>query len=87
METKGFFNIRRSESTVALKLKGNFDTDNIYWINHVLINRKFFHSRFLEIDMSEAGNINARTMAMIASTLSKLRERGVIVKVTEQAGD
>ena len=43
METKGFFNIRRSESTVALKLKGNFGTDNIYWINHVLINRKFFH--------------------------------------------
>jgi len=87
METKGFFKIRRSESTVALKLKGNFDTDKIYWINRALINRRFFHSKFLEIDMSEAGNINARTMAMIAGTLRKLRERGVIVKVTEQAGD
>ena len=87
METKGFFNIKRSESKVALKLKGNFDTDNIYWINHVLINRKFFHSKFLELDMSEAGNISGRTMAMLARTLRKLRERGVIVKVTEQVGN
>ena len=83
METKGFFKIRRSESKVALKLTGNFDTENIYWINHVLINRKFFHSKFLELDMSEGGNISTRTMAIIASTLRKLRERGVIVKVTE----
>ena len=87
MKTKGFFKIKRSESTVALKLTGNFDTENIYWINHVLINRKFFHSKFLELDMSEAGNISARTMAILAGTLSKLRERGVTVKVTEQAGE
>ena len=87
MKTKGFFKIRRSDSKVALKLKGNFDTDNICWINHALINRKFFHSKFLELDMSEAGNINARTMAILASTLRKLRERGVTVKVTEQAGE
>ena len=83
METKGFFKIRRSESKVALKLTGNFDIDNIEWINHALINRKFFHSKFLELDMSEVGNISTRTMAIIASTLRKLRERGVIVKVTE----
>ena len=87
MQTKGFFKIRRSESKVALKLKGNFDTDNICWINHVLINRKFFHSKFLELDMSEAGNINARTMVILASTLRKLRERGVAVKVTGHVGD
>jgi len=87
MKTKGFFKIKRSESTVALKLTGNFATDNIYWINHVLINRKFFHSKFLELDMSEAGNINARTMVILASTLRKLRERGVTVKVTDHAGD
>jgi ABC-type transporter Mla MlaB component len=87
MKTKGFFKIRRSDSKVALKLKGNFDTDNICWINHVLINRKFFHSKFLELDMSEAGNINARTLAILASTLNKLRERGVTVKVTDHVGD
>ena len=87
MKTKGFFKIKRSESNVALKLTGNFDTENIDWINHVLINRKFFHSKFLELDMSEAGDISARTMAIIAGTLRKLRERGVIVKVTEQMGD
>ena len=87
MQTKGFFKIRRSESKVALKLKGNFDTDNICWINHVLINRKFFHSKFLELDMSEAGNINARTMVILASTLRKLRKRGVAVKVTGHVGD
>ena len=87
MKTKGFFKIRRSESKVALKLTGNFDTDNMDWINQALINRKFFHSKFLELDMSEAGNISARTTAVIASTLRKLRERGVIVKVTEQVGN
>jgi hypothetical protein len=37
--------------------------------------------------MSEAGNMSARTMAILAGTLTKLRERGVTVKVTEQAGD
>ena len=87
METGGFFNIRRSDSRVALKLKGNFDTGNICWINQVLMNRKFFHSKFLEIDMSEAGNINERARALLACTLRKLREKGIIVTVTQQVDD
>jgi hypothetical protein len=82
MATKGFFNIRRVDSKVTLKLKGVFDTDNIHWVTKILINRKFFHSTFLELDLSESKNITMQTMAFLNAALKKLEARGVIVRVT-----
>ena len=79
---KGFFKVKRSDGKVALKLTGYFDVENIHWINQALINRQFFRSRCIELDMSEAENITARSMDMLLNALNTLRERGVSVKVT-----
>ena len=46
MATQGFFKIRRVDSKTTLKLKGAFDSDNIYWITRMLINRNFFTLNF-----------------------------------------
>ena len=79
---EGFFKVRRSGDKVALKLKGAFDAENIDWINQTLINRKFFRSPRIELDMSEAENITTRSMVMLFDVLNTLRKRGVSVKVT-----
>ena len=79
---KGFFKVRRSDGKVALKLKGAFKVENIQWINHALINRKFFRSQCIELDMSEAENITWGSMVVLFNALNILKERGVSVKVT-----
>lgn len=79
---KGFFKVRRSDDKVALKLKGAFNTENIQWINHALINRKFFRSQCIELDMSEVENIPGRSIMILVNALNTLKERGVSVKVT-----
>ena len=82
---EGFFKVRRSDDKIALKLKGGFAAENIHWINQALINRKFFRSQFIELDMSEAENITTRSMDMLINALNTLRERGVRIKVTGSA--
>ena len=79
---KGFFKIRRSDGKIALKLKGAFAPENIQWINNALINRKFFRSQCIELDMSEVGAITQQSMMMLVNALNTLKERGVSVKVT-----
>ena len=79
---KGFFKVRRTDGKVALKLKGAFAPENIQWINHALINRSFFRSQCIELDLSEVENIPRRSMMMLANALNTLKERGVSVKVT-----
>ena len=79
---KGFFKVRRTDGKVALKLKGAFAPENIQWLNHALINRKFFRSQSIELDMSEAENITWGSMVALFNALNILKERGVSVKVT-----
>ena len=79
---KGFIKVRRSDEKVALKLKGIFGVENIQWINNALINRTFFRSQCIELDVSEAENITRRSMMMLVNSLNILKERGVAVKVT-----
>lgn len=79
---KGFFKIKRSDGKIALKLKGAFAPENIQWINNALINRKFFRSQCIELDMSEVGAITQQSMMMLVNALNTLKERGVSVKVT-----
>lgn len=79
---KGFFKVRRSEDKIALKLKGNFNIENIQWIHHALINRTFFRSQYIELDMSEAEDITRRSISMLFNALNTLKERGVSVSVT-----
>ena len=79
---KGFIKVRRSEDKIALKLKGTFNTENIQWIHHALINRKFFRSQYIELDMSEVEDITRRSISMLFNTLNTLKERGVSVRVT-----
>ena len=79
---KGFFKVRRSDGKVAVKLKGAFATENIQWINHALINRKFFRSQCIELDLSEVGAITQQSIMMLVNALNTLKERGVSVKVT-----
>ena len=79
---KGFFKVRRTEGKVALKLKGAFSPENIQWINHALINRKFFRSQSIELDMSEAGALTQQSIMLLVNALCTLKERGVSIKVT-----
>ncbi len=79
---KGFFKVRRSDGKVAIKLKGAFAPENIQWINYALINRKFFRSQSIELDMSEVGAITQQSIMMLVNGLNTLKERGVSVKVT-----
>ena len=76
------FKVRRSEDKIALKLNGTFTTENIQWIHHALINRTFFRSQYIELDMSEAENITRRSISMLFNALNTLKERGVSVRVT-----
>ena len=79
---KGFFMVRRSVGKVAVKLTGAFAPENIQWINHALINRKFFRSQSIELDVSEVGAITQQSIMMLVKALNTLKERGVSVKVT-----
>lgn len=79
---KGFFKVRRSDGKVAVKLKGAFAPENIQWINHALINRKFFRSQSIELDLSEVGAITQQSIMLLVNALNTLKERGVSVKVT-----
>jgi ABC-type transporter Mla MlaB component len=42
---------------------------------------KSFHSRSLELDMSEVETINMKTMALLTTTLKELKASGIRIKV------
>jgi anti-anti-sigma regulatory factor len=71
----GLFNIRRSDSTLTLKLKGDFDTENIDWITQILKKRRFFSCKIFELDMSGVGTISSGALSQLFIVLQILQER------------
>ena len=78
----GCFNISFLNSKCFLKLKGDFDSENIGGISEVIAGRVSFHKKYLELDMSEVGTINMRAMARISISLKMLKNNGMYTQIT-----
>ena len=79
--TSSCFNISCLNGKCFLKLKGDFDSENIGGISEVIAMRSY-HKKYLELDMSEVGTINMRAMARISISLKTLKDNGMYTKIT-----
>lgn len=79
--TAGYFRIKESDDKITLKLKGDFDINNIYSIKLMLL-KKSFCTRFLELDMSEIETISSEALAQLSTTLQICEEREMTTEMT-----
>ncbi len=79
--TAGYFRIKESADKITLKLKGNFDSNNLYCIKLMLL-KKSFCTRFLELDMREIETISSEALARLSTTLQICEERELTTKIT-----
>jgi ABC-type transporter Mla MlaB component len=78
---KGFLGIEKSDNKMTLKLRGDFDGDNIRCIEEVMVINKSFQNELLELDMSEVKSIDMQAMSLITINLKGLSERGISTSV------
>ena len=78
---KGFLGIEKSDNKTTLKLRGDFDRDNIRCIEEVMVINKSFQDELLELDMREVKSIDIQAMSMITINLKGLSERGIATSV------
>jgi len=78
---KGFLGIEKSDNKTTLKLRGDFDRDNIHCIEEVMVINKSFQNEFLELDMSEVNSIDMQAMSLITINLKGLSESGISTSV------
>ena len=78
---KGFLGIEKSDNKTTLKLRGDFDRDNIRCIEEVMVINKSFQMELLELDMSEVKSIDMQAMSLITISLKGLSERGISTSV------
>ena len=79
---KGFFKIRHTNGTCALKLKGDFNSKNSKVIHQAMSMSGASHRKFMEIDMSAVDTIDMRAMALLIISLKTLKENGIQTKIT-----
>ncbi len=82
MGHRGFFIIRPLNNKTVLKLKGNFDNNNVQWIKKIMMASEYFHNRCLELDMKEVEDINIQAMSFLTATLKRLNKNGMKAKIT-----
>ena len=78
---KGFFKIRPSDSKFTLKIKGDFNSNNIYGISRAMIMSKSINKKIVELDMSAIESIDMQAMALLIINLKTLKESGIKTKV------
>ncbi len=79
--TAGYFRIKESDDKITLKLKGGFDINNINCTKLMLL-KKSFCTRFLELDMSEIETISAEALDQLITTLQICEEREITTEMT-----
>jgi len=79
--TAGYFRMKESDNKITLKLKGDFDSNNICSIKLMLL-KKSFCTRFLELDMSEIETISSEALAQLITTLQICEEREITTAMT-----
>jgi len=79
--TAGYFRIKESDDKITLKLKGGFGINNINCIKLMML-KKSFCTRFLELDMSEIETISAEALAQLITTLQICEEREITTAMT-----
>ena len=79
---KGFFKIRHTNGTCALKLKGDFNGKNSKVIHRAMSISGASHRKFMEIDMSAVDTIDMRAMALLIIAIKTLKENGIQTKIT-----
>jgi anti-anti-sigma factor len=79
---KGFFKIRHTNGTCALKLKGDFTSKNSKVIHQAMSMSGASHRKCMEIDMSAVDTIDMRAMALLIISLKTLKENGINTKIT-----
>lgn len=79
---KGFFKIRHTNGTCALKLKGDFNSKNSKVIHQAMSMSGASHRKCIELDMSEVDTIDMQAMALLTISLKTLKENGMYTKVT-----
>ena len=83
---KGFIGIEKSDNKTTFKLRGDFDRDNIRYVDEVMVINKSFQNELLELDMSAVKSIDMKAMSMITINLKGLRESGISTSVTGLTG-
>ena len=79
---KGFMKIEQSDNKSILKLRGDFDSNNVHMIKQAMVISKSLNNSFFELDMIEVKTITMQAMTMLIITLKKLKESGMSTAVT-----
>lgn len=79
--TKGFFKLRPTNVKCTIKLKGDFNSENIHVINRAMSISSSSHRKFIEIDMSAVDTMDMRAMALLIISLKTLKENGITTKI------
>ena len=87
LDTKGYCKLNKLEDKVILKLKGDFDSNNIDCANASMKTTKSLLHRFFELDLNEVETITMQAMALLIINLKILKENGTHTKVTGLDGE
>ena len=79
--TRGYFKLSKSSSKITLKLRGDFNSNNIDCVNASMKMTKSLRHRFFELDLKEVENITMQAMALLIINLKILKRTGRVTKV------
>ncbi len=85
--TRGYFKLSKSSSKITLKLRGDFNSNNIDCVNASMKMTKSLRHRFFELDLNEVENITMQAVALLIINLKILKKNGTETKVTGIDGE
>ena len=80
--TRGYFKLSKSSSKITLKLRGDFNSNNIDCVNASMKMTKSLRHRLFELDLNEVKTITMQAMALLIINLKILEENRMHTKVT-----
>jgi ABC-type transporter Mla MlaB component len=79
--TRGYFKLNKSGRKIILKLRGDFNSNNIDCVKASMKMTKSLHHRFFELDLNEVENITMQAMALLIINLKIIKGTGTDTKV------
>ncbi len=79
--TRGYFKLSKSSSKITLKLRGDFNSNNIDCVNASMKMTKSLRHRLFELDLNEVKTITMQAMALLIINLKILKGTGTDTKV------
>ena len=81
LSTRGYFKLNHSSGKITLKLRGDFNSDNIDCVKASVKMTQSLCNACFEIDLNEVNTISMQAMALLAINLKILKEKGIYTNV------